>query len=364
MKKTIAIVLMIILLISQGAAAINIPGYEGGIQNEFTYKEVVFLTGEPILMEGTLTITKSEKGNVGTETYKYKLENIAHNAALDRTVNLKDISIEKEGQKTTTKEIDKYTETITIDKNKYTVNKGNYVWNQGSVTHNTPLISYYAGDYAARKVYTLGRGRKVLATVEVETIGNLVGYDSPWSATETQIVDYKINYEDKETSENSWEGTATVEAAYNRTKDYSYAENIPSQISFNGGYRITEKEENVMKYQYDLPRKIDNKIISGRQLGMDTISLDTNPKIERLNIPSVRDVLGHQYEGELLLVASMEGLPLNSISIGPNSAITRGDFARIIAKAMDISIEKEEPSKRTGTGRNKVEPPKPLFDDV
>ncbi|MFA5575956.1 MAG: S-layer homology domain-containing protein [Tissierellaceae bacterium] len=360
MKKTIAIIAIIILIASQGAAAINIPGYEGGIQDEFTYKEVVFVTGEPILMEGTLKVS----GDTTKETYKYDLANPSYKASLSRTVTLKNLHQEKEGQITTTKEIDKYTETVTIDKTKYTVEKGNYVWNQGSVTHNTPLIGYYAGDYAARKLYTIGKGKNVEATVEVTTIGNLVGYDSPWSATETQIVDYSLTFDDKLEPKNSWEGTATVEASYNKTKDYSYAENLPSQISFNGGYRITEKEENVLKYKYDLPRIKNDSILKGRNIGMDSFALDTNPRIERLNIPSVRDVLGHQYEGELLLLASMEGLPLNSISIGPNSEITRGDFARIIAKTMDIPIEKEEVKKKTGSGRNKAEPPKPLFNDV
>lgn len=360
MKKTIAVLAIIILISTQGATAINIPGYEGGIQNEFTYKELVFITGEPILMEGTLKIS----GDTAKETYKYDLANTAYKASLSRTVSLKNLHQEIEGQMRTSKEIDKYSETLTIDKKKYTVEKGHYQWNQGSITHNTPLIDYYAGDYAARKLYTIGKGKKVEATVEVTTIGNLVGYDSPWSATETQIVDYSLIFEDKLEPENSWEGTATVEASYNKTRDYSYAENIPSQISFNGGYRITEKEENILKYKYDLPRLEEGNILKGRNIGMDSFALDTNPRIERLNIPSVRDVLGHEYEGELLLLASMEGLPLKTISIGPNSAITRGDFARIIVKAMDIAIVEEEPKKKTGSGRNKIEPPKPLFDDV
>ena len=100
-----------------------------------------------------------------------------------------------------------------------------------------------------------------------------------------------------------------MESSFNKTKDYSYAENIPSQISFNGGYRITEKEENILKYTYDLPRIKDNQILKGRNVGTKSLSLDTNPKIERLNIPALRDVLGHEYEEELLLLASMEGCP-------------------------------------------------------
>lgn len=352
------LILILILLLPLNAFAINIPGYEGGIQNETTYKEVIFVTGSPIIMEGTLTIKTKEKDNTVLETYTYKLENKAANAKLDRSITLKGILETKDKQITTVKTLDKYKETININNKRYEVKDPFYQWNQGSVTHNTPLLSYYAGDYAARKTYDVNRGNETLI---IETVGNLVGYNGPWSATETQTIEYILNYTDKVTPANSWEGTATVEASYNKTKDYSYAENIPSQISFNGGYRITEKEENVLKYKYDLPKLSGNNVVKGRNVGTNSLYIDTNPEISRLNIPALRDVQGHEYQEELLLLASMEGLPLDSTLIGPSSPMSRGDFARSIVKAMDIPIIKEEIKK---SGRKKVEEPKPLFKDV
>ncbi len=65
----------------------------------------------------------------------------------------------------------------------------------------------------------------------VNTLGKSVGYDSPWSATETQTIEYTIEHQDKLDPDNRWEGRATVEASYNKTKDYDYEENIPQQIS-------------------------------------------------------------------------------------------------------------------------------------
>ncbi|NLW40777.1 MAG: hypothetical protein GXY96_07615, partial [Tissierellia bacterium] len=337
--------------------AINIPGYEGGIQNETIYKEVIFVTGEPIIMEGTLTIKTKEKNNIITETYTYKLENKAYDAKLSRSITLKE-TLEPNGQQIkSTKILEKYKETINIGRKRYEVKDSQYQWNQGTIVHNTPLLSYYAGDFSARKTYDINKGEESLV---VESVGYLVGYNSPWSSTQTQTIDYILNYENKLT-EDTWQGTATVESSFNKTKDYSYAENIPSQISFNGGYRITEKEENILKYSYDLPRIVEGIIVKGRNIGTESLSLDTNPIIERLNIPALRDVLGHEYEEDLLLLASMEGLPLNHISIGPNSPMTRGDFARLIVKSMGIEIVKEEPKK---TGKKKVEQPEPTFIDV
>lgn len=359
MKKILTLIILITLISPLKARAINIPGYEGGIQNETTYKEVIFITGEPILMEGTISISKKEKNDSVIETYKYNLENKAHKAELKRDITLLETLDTKDKQTTSTKTLEKYKETVEVDGVEYKVEDDYYQWNQGSVTHSTPLIDYYAGDYIARKTYSVDDGEKI---VVVETMGNLVGYNSPWSSTETQTVEYNIGYEDKLKSDNNWEGTATVETSYNFTKDHSYQENIPSHISFRGGYRVSEKEESVLKYKYNLPKKDSNKVIKARNVGTNSLSLDKNPNIARLNIPALRDVLGHKYENELLLLASMEAVPLDNISINPSDEITRGQFARMLLKSMNIEIEENATTSKRSS-RSKVEE-KLMFSDV
>lgn len=361
MKKLITLIIMIILVSPLKSLAINIPGYEGGIQNETTYKEVIFITGEPIVMEGTLSIKRKEKDNTVIETYKYNLENKSYNAELKRDITLLETLETKGKQTTSTKTLEKYKEKVEINGKEYEVEDDYYQWNQGSVTHTTPLLGYYAGDYIARKTYSVEDGE---AKVVVETVGNLVGYNSPWSSTETQTVEYIINYDDKLNNNDSWEGTATVETSYGLAKDYSYQKNIPNHISFRGGYRISEKEESVLKYKYNLPRKNGNKVISGRNLGTSSLSLEKNPNITRLNIPALRDVLGHKYEDQLLLLASMEGIPLNSISIDPSSEISRGEFARLLIKSMNVEIEETQTNSRRSSRRAKEEEETRLFEDV
>lgn len=361
MKKLISYMLMFaILLTPLSTLAINIPGYEGGIQNENTYKEVIFVTGKPIVMEGTLTIKSKEKDNTITETYTYKLDNPKEDAKLTRTIKMTAHLEPKGNQISINRTLDSYRETIDVDGKRYEARKDDYPWNQGTITHNTPLLSYYAGDVAARKIYTVGRGEE---TVTVETQGKLVGYDSPWSATETQTIEYVIYGEDRLNPDRKWQGTATVEASYNKTKDYSYSENIPRQISFREGVTITEQHENVLKYDYDLPRMNGDQIQKGRNVGKDSFSIDTVPIITRLNIPQAKDIRGHGYEEELFLLASMEGLPLNNEYIGPDTFVSRGDFAKMIVKSMDIPIEEREEPKRK-RGRRKQEPTPPMFKDV
>ena len=359
MKRLIsAIVAITILIVPLSGLAMNIPGYEGGIQNEIVYKEVIFVTGEPVTMEGTLSIKTKEKDNIVTESYNYKLENKAKDAKLSRTITLKNVLEPKGNQVKSTKTLEKYKETIDIDNKRYEAKDNFYQWSQGGIEHNTPLLSYYTGHYSARKTYDVDRGNEELT---VDTIGNLVGYDGPWSSTETQTIEYILNWKDRVEGE-ELQGTARVETSYNKTKDFIYEANTPRQISFSGGYIVTEKEDNVLKYEYDLPRQVAGENKKRRNQGVDKLSLDTNPKIQSLNIPAVRDVAGHQYEDELLLMASMEGLPLESRLIGPSSEISRGDFARIIIKAMDLPIIKEVEKK--SRGRKKIEPIPPLFKDV
>lgn len=360
MKKITSYIIAIILLLSPLASfAVDIPGYEGGINNENNYKEVVFLTGEPIELEGTLKISIKEKSDTKTEQYTYKLENKKIGAELSRTVKLI-TTFETNGRQTTSKKtLDSYKETFQIGKKKYEVKTEDYQWNQGQVVQDTGLLQFYAGDWSARKTYRLDKGKE---EITVQTIGNLVGYDSPWSATETQTLQYLMNYENKVTGEGAWEGTAVVETSYNKTKDYNYVENIPNQISFKGGYILTEKHENTLKYNYDLPVFTEEGTMPWRNIGNGSTQIDTNPIITRLNIPALRDIRGLASEKDILLISSMEGLPLNTTTLGPSTPMSRGDFAKALVGTMNIELPVEEQSRRRSS-RNKVEK-LPMFIDV
>ncbi len=261
------------------------------------------------------------------------------------------------------KNLDKYTETFNINGKTYKVDTKDYQWNQGQVVQETGLVEYYAGDWSARKTYKVDKG---VEEVVVQTIGNLVGYDSPWSATQTQTLHYTIEGGDNKLQDkDTWEGTATVEASYNKTKDYNYVENVPNQISFKGGFMLTEKHENVLKYAYDLPKSES----TGRNMGGQySMSIDTNPIITRLNIPALRDVRGGlPSEKDILLIASMDGFSLTATNLGPNTAVSRGDFARALANTMDIElpeIEEETKTSRSRRNNKNTQEEKPRYIDV
>lgn len=349
-KITSLIIILTLVLVSSSSLAVELPGYEGGINNENNYKEVIFITGEPIELEGTLKINIKERNRKGVQeknyTYTYNLNNFKLGATLKRTIRLTETFDTNGKQTTSQKTLDNYNETLRIDGKTYQVKTEDYQWNQGQVLHETGLLEYYAGDWSARKTYKVDRGAE---TVTVQTKGNLVGYDSPWSATQTQTLEYIIEYENKLEEDSTWEGNAIVEASYNKTKDYNYVENVPNQISFRGGFILTEKHENVLKYSYDLPRPNGR----GRNMGRDSMSIDTNPIITRLNIPALRDVRGLESEKDILLIASMDGFSLTATNLGASTSVSRGDFARALANTMDIELPVEETTSSRRSRRNK-----------
>ncbi|SNS44062.1 S-layer homology domain-containing protein [Anaerovirgula multivorans] len=364
-KRTTQILLMFLLILSfiTQSYALEIPGYEGGIQNQTTYKEVIFITGEPIVLEGTVTIR--DHGDRITYTYR-KLANPKMNTTLTRNVTLtRETTTDGKDQKQEVLTLDKYKETINANGVRYETDEEQYPWSKAMVFHEKPGATYFAGNWDGRKTYTINKNQ---GTVNVESQGTVVGYDHNWGATNTQsivhFIEYnrRINNADNGGEDVSWEGTAEVNVVHNRTKDYHYEANTPTQISFRGGYLITEKEENIVKYSYDLPRVAeDGSVLRGRNSSSSSFTLDTNPINKRLSIPTLTDISGHAAEKDILLLASLEALYPSGSNFGPSLPMSRGEFARALGVILGIEKQQEETTRRRTI---QAQEPSTLFVDV
>ncbi|SDJ84291.1 S-layer homology domain-containing protein [Natronincola ferrireducens] len=363
-KKTTQILLTLLLILSftLQSYGLEIPGYEGGIQNEMLYREVIFLTGEPIVLEGTVTVR--DRGDRITYTYR-NLRNLEKNATLTRNITLDRETISNgRDQKREIFALNRYRETININGVRYEATEAHHAWSKSNVFHEKPGVTYFAGNWDGKKVYTINRNQ---GTVEVETQGTVVGYDHHWGATQTQTIQHYIEYNRSSNGEEeaiSWEGTAEVNVVNNRTKDYHYEANIPSHISFRGGYLLTEKEENIVKYSYNLPRlSEDGEVLRGRTTDTKSFTLNTTPLNERLNIPTMRDAVGHWAEKDILFLGSLEALNPNNTTFGPSLPMSRSEFAKALAVVMGIEKVAEQPTRNSRTSRNQVEVPL-TFKDV
>ncbi|MDO4720773.1 MAG: S-layer homology domain-containing protein [Peptostreptococcaceae bacterium] len=346
-----------VLIITAGFAGENssaqpLGGFDSGIENQSEYREMLFLTGVPILMKGTVKTSVKTSLKKGVETkkedYKYSLQGVSPEgkpAVLTRNLSISSTLSKSGSQWTEESKIDKFDETVQIDGKTYRATRkdsgksknGSYQWDgkdksseftRSLLYDKKPSIDYYAGNFSFRKVYK-GEGESILVDME----GASVGYDSSWGSTETREMVYYISSEKKD----GVQGVYTVKTSNNITKDLDYVENRPALISFRGGYMISEKDESVMEYSYDIKGKT----------GKGAHTLANNPKFTRLYAPVFSDVKGHWAQEEIDILTAMKAIEPKGKNFGPSLPISREDFAKAVARITDITAESEGSSRKS-----------------
>ena len=173
--KAISLILIISLLMPSIIMAYEGDnGYDGGAaiqagfdSSVYRYREVVFLTGEPIIMEGTLTIKKTIKqGNVSA-VYNYNLANAERDATLVRVLEYTTIVSEKEfGQEIEESKLARRpTEVVKIGGKIFQLRE--YTFTRSKIKDKQPAIDFYAGETHALKSYDVTSGGSGRVTVEI-----------------------------------------------------------------------------------------------------------------------------------------------------------------------------------------------------
>ncbi|QZY55485.1 S-layer homology domain-containing protein [Crassaminicella profunda] len=372
MKRLIVSVFIFILLLTPITAWATPPGFSGGVNNEYEYEEIVFITGEPIKFVGTLTVKEKEKAEEKSVSYSYKLisEDKSLKGKLDRTITLI-TTLDKrndKGQTIGNTTLDKYKETIKLGKDKYELVKdGGYELSKSDVIDNRPASDFYSGNLKARKYYKINKDE---GEVIVDISGGNVGYKNFWGSTETEILDYTITSnrqteeKDGKTNENSWHGTVKVQVSDSLTKTLKYSDNEATFSSFYGGHVRVTNQEMVSRYDYNLPR-VDDREINDRRRERYAIELRKKmvPKVERLIIPKFKDIGGHWAEEYIKKLYSLDVFDENSVFFTPDVPFTRGEFTKGVMRVCNIRPSLEDmkkPSRRRGKQPKEVSP----FKDV
>lgn len=382
MKKTAFVIIIIVYLVYSVFATGPVfaekidffaPGFEGGISNEKEYMELLFITGEPIMLKGSYTISPGRlKDNILTTNYTYKLQNLEQDAELDRRITIETTFKEEKGkgQIIATSRITGARENIRVGNYRYKLE--DYQFSQSTIADNNPAISYYAGSWDARKTYSLNRDR---GTIIIHAIGELVGQNHTWGGAETQTIKYFIEFDgqvevaDRQWEEAEWTASSEVNISVNRTKELTYVPNEPAWISFRGGYLQTNQTESILQYEYNVPKFSSSGLpLTRRKTGGGTEKLLTVPVNERLPIPEIKDIEGHWAQGDIERLASLKVLEPEGSFFGPRLNITRGEFARAIAIATAMT-EDEEAQEVTSTlpwirNQEQTQEEQPLFKDV
>lgn len=353
-------------------------GFEGGIssgevegKNTYDYKEVVFLTGEPIVFSGTLTIKKTAKQDSATgkqtitANYTYKLTNSETSSTLTKFISYNTVITEKDnGQKIEETSLNgKYTEVIDLDGTTY--NLKNYDFTKTNITDSKPAVDYLAGNLWGRKTYSIGADG---GTVTIDITGDFYGYNQYWGATETQVLEYMIQSETtKGDSFDKWGGTASIRLSNSTAKQIKYVENEPETISFEGGFVQTQYNNSILQYSSSLPEFNSQGVSTDRLIEKsDSLKIEGFPVKTRLLVPSINHLKGHWAENDIKALYSLEVFKEDSQKFNPKDVMTRAEFAdAIVLAAKEVPEDSTLVTARTRrTTKSKQEEILSPFEDV
>lgn len=369
MKKILAAFLICMFIVSPTNIWATPPEFSGGVNNEYEYEEVIFITGEFIKVAGKIDVSEKEKDNEKTISYKLTLENKDKEVKVDKKIDFL-VALDKrddKGQTIAQTSVSKYSESLKIGTDKYELE--DFQFSKSDAIDNRPASDFYSGNIKGRKYYTINKDE---GTVIVDITGADVGYENFWGNSETQILDYIITSkktittgegEDSQTTSQAWEGSVKVSVSDSATKVLKYTGNEASLSSFNGGHMRITNQEMVSSYEYNLPKLEEGSVVKNkREQGKISLSKTMVPKIERLIIPKFRDLGGHWAQDYIEKLYSLDVFDENSSFFSPNIPMSRLEFTKAVIKACDIrtSFDEVKPKKR-----KKSDPPEvSVFTDI
>ncbi|MCL1884573.1 MAG: S-layer homology domain-containing protein [Defluviitaleaceae bacterium] len=321
---------------------------------EMVYSEFIFLGGEPVLFEGTLTITPGSPAAGSTAgTYRVEHEVSESEAVEDGEVSIErvmefDVQYGLSGSQmiyTYIIDRDEWEEVITTPAGTFTLDPVRSSFVISIIEDRTPGISFYRGDISARLVYTGGPDGETI----VEKVGEFYGFATAWSATETHRTNVTI-------TNDNWALQYQIRPSVTVNKDLQFVRNEVTQISFEGNYR--EQHRSFAGLRYDIFIKPQH-MWEVPDYGWH--SMERFNVFEQLPAPDLSFLRGHPAEDDIHRLFAMQILQGDPRFFVPNQAITRGQFLTALARAIKLPVE-EVVLPRAARGQQPVA--LTLFSDV
>lgn len=384
MIKRVIFGVLLLLTMASGIALADIVSFEGGVIGDptldaktYNYKEMVFISGKPIELIGTVVVPDIPLNkDTYSLTYAFDLRNKAESATVTRSVTYDVIKKIEDKYKQSTFEysISKLDEQITIGAITYTLD--GFAYNKSVLVDNTPAVDYKSGNiYLKRNYYVNGdietNDGKVTITTTTTKDDRMIGYHHQWGNAVTVIMNQKIvnektNPDYDATKADSkklitWSGNVVLKLSGVEQVRFEYLHTTPQNISFRGSYIQTGEKENVLQYTYDLP-SVDGATVDDmkRNKGEENLRSDKFETSKSLITPKIRDIGGHWAEDDIVLLASLQVFDDNSEFFVPDLPITRLDFAKAISNAIAEIPERTQ----TEIIRSTRDADNTLFEDI
>lgn len=346
-------------------------GYEGGISSGetpsmtsmpstskyvFQYQEPCFLSGVPVIMSGTLTLSKKLKDDTRTKTqtltsqYTYSLKNGTQNTLSRSLTFVTTITPKSNGQKVESTQLTKATERVNLGSAFYFIGAlDNYELTKSILNDFKPAVNYYSGEIMSKKRYRMGTTGSDYVVVNSTT--SYTGYDQNWSSAETQLITQEI-VQQRAGKAPITVGNVKMEVSTTTKKELKYYENLPEQSSIAGGYVQTQANENVLKYTAELT-ELDRKGLPTTKLvtRTDSLKLESFPASTRMVSPNLNQIRGNASEQNIALMFGLEAFK-DAKTFDPQEYISRSEFVDAFLKvAPEVPLDPAFKAKRTPTPR-------------
>ena len=310
------------VLLAQNASS------SANMQLELAYKEVIFLSGEPVTFEGTINVRPSgsvtDKDSSGSYRVIYTVrgtDTASDDARIARTVTFTVNWRRQNNQVVKDYVATAWTETITAGGQTFTLDWRQSHFDVSILESRSAGVTYYAGDMSMKAVY---RGDSATSH---EVAGTIYGYTSAWSHSEVQRLDGRVYTA-------AWDMQYQVRPSVSVEKALQYSPNEPMAISFPGNYR--EVMANQSGLQYDItvqPTRFNHVAKTGGA------SISTYNTFEQLIAPDVSYLKGNFAEADISKLFAMEVLDGDPKFFQPNQQITRGQYVTMLVKALKLPID-------------------------
>lgn len=300
-------------------------------QKELNCREAIFISGKTIILDGTVGITSSKKGENETEKYSYKLSDENGNS-LTRELSYSVTSTAKpNGQITKVWTADKFSETLTIEGTTYTLDKYNFSKNR--LDDVRAVGTYFAGNINLHKEYKNGENNERL---KITGTGSIYGYDTSWAKNETVNMTYIVSND-----LGGWTGKYKTTTSNTDKKVISYIANRPTEISFDGGFMVSENNISTLKYYMEMPEFYGTKALDYIVSDEGSIKYESFPVESRLPNYSLKGIKGHWSEKAIRQAFALEYMDEWEDNTTPDTPVKRGEFAKIIALTLKLDLNKK-----------------------
>lgn len=349
-KNILAMTLAFLMLVTPSFAGIVWVdgGLLGGKQvgGAYEYQEVTFVTGEPVLLRGLITVPNEPRDkDKYTMKYTYNLQGVDVTLVRNVTFDIEKqrTTVGNSGQTQTSykRKLTQYTEVITTPDGVFTL--GEYTLNENHLIDNAPALDYFSGVMNMSRTYykngnVLANQGKMTFDVDMRPI---VGYTHIWGENVTQVAMYTLKMYDpnpnytptqfgSEPFTVAWEASIDVGMASTQRVSFDYVYTDPQSMSFRGNYILVTKNENVLIYKYNLPAENNKRNTGEVRLSKESI-LDT----EALIAPRLRDIPDNYWAAQpISLLTSLKVFDVEREYFVPVADISRLEFGKAMVHAI------------------------------